>query len=218
MTSALSCEARDDGLCALALGGLYGEERAELLAHVESCSRCAALLKHLSLVGDSLLELAPAAEPPLGFEVRVLEELRRLRPPRRRGRRALIAAAALVLALASFGIGNLTGHRPGAVSTPVALASFRSGTMNEGEALAYPGTPGRLLVTVDGLGYDGEVRCVVVTSTGKTLRVGNFWLANGYGWWGVNLPIDADELHSARLLSTGSHPQVVAEATFSPVS
>ncbi|HVB06382.1 MAG TPA: zf-HC2 domain-containing protein [Acidimicrobiales bacterium] len=215
MSGPVRCEEREDALCALALGELHGEERAGLLAHVESCSRCAGLLEHLSFVADSLLELAPAAEPPLGFEVRVLEEMRRLRPPRRHPRRTLVAAAALVVALAGFGLGRLgAGHPAPTRAAPVALATFRSGAMSEGEALAYPGTPGRLLVTVDGLGYSGEVRCVVVTTGGKVLKVGDFWLSNGYGWWGVNLPFDADELHATRLLSIGSHPQVVAQANF----
>jgi hypothetical protein len=61
------------GLAELALGLLHGSERAALLEHVSSCADCAAHLRDLETVADTLLLLAPAAEAPIGFEQRVLD-------------------------------------------------------------------------------------------------------------------------------------------------
>jgi hypothetical protein len=48
---------------------------------------CRQLVSELSSVGDELLQLAPAHDPPAGFESRVLAEL--TEPPRRRSIRPL---------------------------------------------------------------------------------------------------------------------------------
>ena len=64
------CEQYSNDLAELALGVLTGRERAQVLAHVESCPRCADELEHLSRVADTVVQSAPEMEPPLGFEVR----------------------------------------------------------------------------------------------------------------------------------------------------
>jgi hypothetical protein len=55
----------------VALGVLSGSERADALAHMEHCVGCRALVESLAQTGDSLLLLAPEADPPMGFESRV---------------------------------------------------------------------------------------------------------------------------------------------------
>ena len=87
----------------LALGIADGEDRARALDHLADCPACRARLERLSAVADELLLLAPASEPPAGFESRVAETMR---PSRRRAglRRRLalpIAAAAAAAALAA---------------------------------------------------------------------------------------------------------------------
>lgn len=67
-----ACRELEDVLVELALGQVAGEPRARALAHVERCARCAAELGSLAVVADELLELVPPAEPPAGFESRVL--------------------------------------------------------------------------------------------------------------------------------------------------
>ena len=62
-------------LAELALGTLSGRERAAMLEHVELCSRCQAELRDLARVADLSLEAAPRAEPPAGFDERVLARL-----------------------------------------------------------------------------------------------------------------------------------------------
>ena len=69
------CAAVDDDLVALALGSLTGKQRVAAVAHMESCARCSAEVDELSKAADQLLHLAPASEPPLGFEAGVFERL-----------------------------------------------------------------------------------------------------------------------------------------------
>jgi hypothetical protein len=125
----------------LALGILPGEERAAAVAHIDRCPECREYVEQLTLVGDGLLDLLPASEPPPGFETRVTSALgltsqRRGRPPqgprrwgrhqggqarsgRRRGgarqwgRRLRLAAAAAVIAL----VAGLGGWAVGAATS-----------------------------------------------------------------------------------------------------
>ena len=70
------CEGRRPELAELALGTLDGRDRATLLAHVQTCPACEAELDELSALADQLLEVAPEAEPPVGFETALFDRLR----------------------------------------------------------------------------------------------------------------------------------------------
>ncbi|HEY6497588.1 MAG TPA: hypothetical protein VIZ43_30280 [Trebonia sp.] len=59
----------------LALGVLTGRERAMAVAHLNECDACREDVRQLMETGEQLLELLPPAEPPAGFESRVLERL-----------------------------------------------------------------------------------------------------------------------------------------------
>jgi hypothetical protein len=59
----------------LALGVLTGEERVEARTHLANCPDCREYVLELTAVGDGLLALVPGAEPPVGFEDRVLSRL-----------------------------------------------------------------------------------------------------------------------------------------------
>jgi hypothetical protein len=80
---------RDDMTCAelhdmsaeLALGVLLGRQRAAALAHLERCKACREDVRQLMVTGGQLLELLPPAEPPAGFETRVLKRLGVPTPP-----------------------------------------------------------------------------------------------------------------------------------------
>ena len=56
----------------LALGVLDGAERAATLAHLQNCPACQEDLGAMADIADRLVEITPAAEPPAGFETRVL--------------------------------------------------------------------------------------------------------------------------------------------------
>lgn len=64
------------GLAELALGLLHGNERAALLEHVASCAGCRVHLLDLETAAGSLLLEAPEADPPAGFQQRVLDIIR----------------------------------------------------------------------------------------------------------------------------------------------
>jgi hypothetical protein len=81
----------------LALGILSGAERAEVVLHVNGCARCQAYVAELTEAADVLPQLVPEAEPPAGFEARVM---RRLGEGERRTRRRWLAAVAAVAAAA----------------------------------------------------------------------------------------------------------------------
>ena len=59
----------------LALGVLSGEERAEVREHLAGCPDCREYVLELTAVGDGLLALVPGAEPPVGFEDRLLSRM-----------------------------------------------------------------------------------------------------------------------------------------------
>lgn len=101
-----SCAEVREAAAELALGVLPGAERAEVLAHLTRCRDCRVAVQRDAEVADALLLLTPVAEPPLGFESRVIGQ----RPARPRPRRRLwrLAAAAAV-AVAAVG-GGIAGH------------------------------------------------------------------------------------------------------------
>ena len=105
----MDCSQLADAAPELALGILPGDERAAALAHLDACPSCQQQVSSLAGLTDQMLLLTPEAEPPAGFEQRVLASLGSsptvLRPSRvrRRATRATVAvlalAACLILAL-----------------------------------------------------------------------------------------------------------------------
>jgi anti-sigma-K factor RskA len=83
----LACDDVDDLAEEFALGLLDGAERAAVVAHIEGCRSCGARVAVLAEAGEQMLLVAPAVEPPAGFEQRVLD---RLGPEHLRRRRRLV--------------------------------------------------------------------------------------------------------------------------------
>lgn len=223
-----SCDAVRLDLGELALGVLSGEGRSKAAAHVEGCAACRSELERLGPVVDALLELAPEAEPPFGFESRLSERLARgaamTRPDptsptvgRRRRRRSLLSIAALVAVAFGFGIGLVVGAghrnpapptaaRPGPVSVPLESAGRRVGT-----ATVTPGRPVWLYVEMTSKGStSGVVACTVTLTGGRTETLGRFRLVDGRGSWGVALAAPGTTLRAARLVAADG--SVVASA------
>ena len=71
----MTCAELADVAAELALGVLTGRERAVAVAHLDRCDGCREYVRQLMATGDQLVELLPAAEPPAGFETRVLTRL-----------------------------------------------------------------------------------------------------------------------------------------------
>jgi hypothetical protein len=156
----------------LAAGLVEGRERAETLAHLESCARCRA--DHEALAGVvARLERDPlrSAEPPLAasaLAARVLRQVEAGRPAAARPRYWLVAlpAAAALVALALL-VPTLLApppeSRPGRVAIPPAeasallsedaLARIERNLARE-QAARYLNEAGEVLVTVAATGVD----------------------------------------------------------------
>jgi hypothetical protein len=201
----------------LAAGVLGGRERAELLDHVDGCVSCS----------DELDQLMATAEvdPPVGFETRVIEQIRDRTPARRHDRwdrRWVVAASAAAAVVIAFGLGwvaHSIGRQPvrDAVVAPgtyrdVNEASLMSGGRSLGTVAVYADEDGWLLMTVDSAGYSGPVRCVLTGVDGVTRTVGSFDLISGRGAWAAPLSLASNEVRSAELLD--SHGHVLARARF----
>lgn len=70
--SPFSCAQVRDVAEELGLGLIDAEVRAAALVHLQGCATCRPLVEEMARVADLLLLLAPEAEPPIGFEDRVL--------------------------------------------------------------------------------------------------------------------------------------------------
>jgi len=203
------CEHLQDELSELALGTLYGRSRAEVLAHVESCSRCAATLERLSVVADSLLQLAPEIEPPLGFELRLAERLHASAIAHRPGRFRRIgtlSAAAVIMVVLGFGLGTWATpsdvNRPAqSVTSHLTSAHLTAHGRVLGEVMVSAGTPAWMLMTISESPWSGRVLCEVTLAGGKVESIGAFTLSGGYGAWGAPLTAPASEVRSARLVA-----------------
>ena len=66
------CEAFRAVAPELALGIAVGDERAVALDHLATCPACRRELDALTATVDAIVQSAPAAEPPAGFELRAL--------------------------------------------------------------------------------------------------------------------------------------------------
>jgi anti-sigma factor RsiW len=225
----VECARYEDRLAELALGILSGRERSEVLAHLERCPRCSGEVEQLSIGADALLHLAPETEPPVGFEVRVFERLgvrtpapRRLRPvPTRWTTRWTIGAVAAMVVLGiGVGIGFMASNPPpagqDASHLPTGSRSATAALVSDGErrgtAVISSGRPSWLFMMVSDAGVTGYVTCEVTEAGGKTLKVGTFWLAKGYGSWGTPLPHGAHDVTKASIV--GSKGAILASASF----
>lgn len=71
----LTCRQCRELAAELALNVLPGRERDEALDHLDRCPGCRDMVSALTVTGDRMVELLPGAEPPAGFEQRVLTAL-----------------------------------------------------------------------------------------------------------------------------------------------
>jgi hypothetical protein len=226
----MGCEEFANVAAELALGVLTGRERAQALAHLDKCDTCRAEVRQLTLTGEELLGLLPTAEPPAGFETRVLARIgieppapaparKRWSPARPAGvTRRMLATAAVVAALAGAILGGWGLRAATSTTAPSATAASQlsSATLvsashqTAGKIFVYNGTPRWLYMSVDMSSGNGSVICQVVDKDGHVTTVGSFWVVNGSGSWGSQAP--AGPIAGARLVT----PQgtVLATATF----
>lgn len=212
----LRCDDCREVLAEVALGIADAQERAAALSHLDRCRRCRTELRGLSDVADGLGTLLPPAEPPIGFESRVMAAVGKAgaaaRPTGRRHHPVRVAIAAL--AAAAVGIGAWTADVHLAASrarTPTVLtAALWSGRRDVGRVVVAGRPRPWMSLTVDaGIGR-AEVRCEVIGPGGATVTVGTFWITGGNGYWAAPLRTHM-AVRGARLVSTDG--RVLAAAT-----
>jgi hypothetical protein len=192
-----SCDTARERIPELALGRLEGAERAEVLLHVHGCARCQAILDEFSGVADLLARSAPEAEPPPGFDRRVLAAMHggRARDWRSVRRRVLViagaAAAAAILSVAVVRIID-AGRVSDQASAPALLTipMIGGGGLPVGRVVVSAGSPASVVVTVDYALPNGVYELRLQTTTGTVTRgVGTLTVADGRGTWTGTLPI-----------------------------
>jgi hypothetical protein len=215
----------------LALGIAEGDERGAALRHLSGCAGCRRLVSELASVGDELLLLAPAEEPPPEFESRVLGRLaeparpRGLRPRTRHLRWVAVAAALVLVAalgggsvfLATAGDRRLAdGYRAvlrQGQGSFFAAAPLQGPRGRVGTVFGYQGQPSWAMVTLrPPIPAERRFQVQVLTRDGRYLAVGEAVLGGAKGTWGVQLPVDLSAVHQLRLV--GSDGRTEFAATF----
>ena len=230
--NSMGCAEFADSAAELALGVLTGRERAEALAHLDHCEACREHVRQLTITGEQMLGLLPAAEPPAGFETRVMERLgmgapapqpapQRRRPAREHSfsPRRLLAAAAVLVAVVGAALGGWGLH---ASTAPAASSSLTSATLvaagdqdHVGKVYVYndDGQSRWMYMSVDLESGNDTVICQLIGADGHVTTVGSFRLADGYGSWGSPAFTGDGAPVGARLVSANG--KVLASGTFS---
>lgn len=178
-----------------ALDLLDGEDRAALLDHVAGCVSCRVELASLAAAADALLLAAPPAEPPPGFEGRVLPRLAAPRPPIHR-RWVLPLVAAVLAGLLGLGAGSVLAGRDG--GDPVAARLLGGGGDPVGQVLVSDDTD-RMVCVLDGappgIWYD-----VRIDGGDGWEFVGSFTSGGPGAAWSVDLPFEVAQLRRVQIL------------------
>lgn len=181
MSDGLSCEEARALAPEFSLGSATGEERARVLHHLASCPDCRRFVSELAATADELLLLAPAAEPPAGFESRVLARLNDRKRPGRWVRRSLGIAAVALLAGGAAGGGVLWALRSDReiashYRSVLALANgeyfgavplLDADSVRRGLVFHYGGAHSWLFVTIEGPIEAGTYRAELLTKQGE---------------------------------------------------
>lgn len=215
---AVTCGDVDDALADLLVHAVPEPDRAGLLAHVHSCSRCAAALADAVAVSEAMLEVAPAVESPDGFELRAVARMTSAavsRPAAPSLTRALLPAAAVFLVLlGGFLGGGLTRSRsegkPNDVGSAPILAT--SGDRLGVADVHWDAHAPRIVITMsEDVDWEGTWTCQLRGDGGAWVDVGT-WTADdvNHGVWATGLPVELAGSPEMRIL--GSSGRVIASA------
>ncbi len=217
----MTCDEFQAQSAELALGVLDGRDRSDALAHTDHCLACRHHLMEMGDLADQLFELAPEAEPPAGFETRVLAAFRPAvahAPTRRRFRQlplALLLSAAVFASVIGVGgwiLGHSGAHGGGPAGPAHAVtATFVSDRHHVGQLVVSDGPHPWLYMEVDTGRGTQTVTCQLRQRGGTVFTVGSFTLANGYGYWGAPVPFAPSSIRGAQLVDTNGH--AIATAT-----
>jgi hypothetical protein len=239
MTSEMGCEQMKELAPELALGISAGEERGAALRHLAGCRACRQLVSELSSLSDELLLLAPAQDPPPGFQSRVLDviaeparprRLHALRPgPLTHGRwwAVVAAAAVLVAALGGGSVLAVTANDRQLAESYRAVLSEGQGSAfaaaplqgprgRAGTVFGYQGQPSWMVVSVQpSIPDTGPLQVEAVTRDGRYLTLGKAVLGGGNRAWGGQIPVNLSDVQALRFLR--SDGQTAFSAAFNGV-
>ncbi len=212
------CDQVEEVAPEIALGILSGSERAAALAHLGHCPSCRRLVEELTTSADSLLPLAPEAEPSIGFESRVLAATATAaqagerpapaaagpRHPRRRRSGGLNVAVAAAIAVAAAAGGLVAGLIAGdAPVTPVRTAlAVSAGGKATCRAWAYGAEQAWVFISLEApREWTADYTVEVTTAGGGTpAAVGHFRLQDGNASFGAKVDVPASQLRAVRVL------------------
>jgi hypothetical protein len=209
---AMSCAEVRDLAPELTLGVLGGAVRAEAILHVDECWRCRSFVGELTDAADTLPLLVPEAEPPPGFERRVLSSMGGGR--RRAIRRwvtvvAATAAAATILSIVAVRLVDRGREEPPAAQR-TAISEARSLPMvdatgqNVGWAFVSDGRPAAVGVSVAYSLPTGRYDIDLLPGGGgRPVELGSIDVTGGGGSWAG----------TARLPESGSASIALVDAT-----
>lgn len=227
MSDRLSCEEARALAPELSLGIATGEERARVLHHLASCPDCRRLVSELSAVADELLLLAPAHEPPAGFESRVLTRLSERQARGGKLRRIFGIAAVAFLAAGAAGGGVFWALRSdreiasryqeilsladGEYFSAAVLRDVHGG--RQGLVFGYQGDTSWLFMTLQAPLDPGSYRVELITGPGYKLLVdSSVDLSGTRASWGTVLGRDLHGTTAVRI--SDEEGNRVLEASF----
>jgi len=239
----LSCEQCDELTAELALGVLGGRERAEALAHLSRCARCQDSVSAMTATVGRLVELLPEADPPPGFDQRVIAAMTppgfehpAITSPKAAARRAHrgvpVAAAVLTGALLAGGgwlFGALFPVDPAGLpisgvqvqpTADVMVSPLLAGDQEIGQAYVYAQAPSWIFLSISdpaksgSIGASTTLTCELTNQDGSSVALGSFSLQDGHADWATQTPIDARSFDGAKL--TTDTGVTLASARFSP--
>jgi predicted anti-sigma-YlaC factor YlaD len=187
--STSSCTSVREQAPDLALGALTGPERAEVVAHLDGCPSCQALVSEYAAVADALLDLVPAAAPASELATPVLAAMQPARHRRRRHRVVALAAAAIIAISAATGLtvalvsGRDGGNSSNAASALRSAPMVGAGDVTVGRVVSTGDRPLKLAVSVDYWVPDGHYQLAARNRAGEAAPVGTLEVSNGRGTW-----------------------------------
>jgi Putative zinc-finger len=215
MNSRFGCEEVRKLAPELALGITTGDERARTLAHLARCPDCRQYVSDLSGVADEVLLLAPAQEPPGGFEGRVLQRITEVdsRKPLRTSKLFVAVAAAVVAAAVAIGgvlfatredrelAASLRADLEEADGDYFGVKALRNPDgFKDGVVFAYEGSPSWIFLDMNEDMESGTYSAEVEMEDGTTHTLGSpFELGADKAWWASALPVTLHDVTFLRI-------------------
>jgi len=210
----------EQDLVELALGEVSEPRRSQLLSHLTGCLRCRATYNDVVSAVDAVVPTAPEAQPPAGFDLRVLSAMGvdsngTVRRPttwfsRFTPGRPLLAAAAVVLVVAVGIVGGSallggSGQQAPPAAGPLLAADSAALETGDGEtvgtaAVSWMHQDRVLVVQLNQAPVGVRYRCRVEMTEGSKLVLGSWQASSAKGGTWV-MPAPQGDLSGVELVT-----------------